>query len=73
MPYVVIKNNHKKGCYALKVNHGRDIVKFKNALEIVVTPNTQVLLISRPEAYGEYAPYNIVNTKEKLLSIAKEI
>ena len=53
MCYVVVKNKHKHGCYALKAQHGNKLVELKRNLERIVSDDAQVILISRPSAYGE--------------------
>lgn len=73
MCYIVVKNVNKKGCYALKSRHGKELVKLKNALEHRVNDNVQVVLISRPTAYGEYAPYRFAESEQELLDIAANV
>jgi len=33
----------------------------------------QIVVISRPIAFGEYAPYKIVSTKEELINAVKKM
>jgi hypothetical protein len=65
-----VKNVNKKGCYALKSKHGKELVSLKNALERKVHDDVQVVLISRPTAYGEYAPYRFAESEQELLDVA---
>lgn len=70
MCYVVVKNKRKHGCYALKAKHGKELVQLKNKLESTVNEDVQIVLISRPSAYGEYAPYNFAESENELLALA---
>lgn len=70
MCYIVLKNVNKRGSYALKSKHGKELVKLKNELESKVSKDVQVVLISRPNAYGEYAPYKFAESEKELLEIA---
>ena len=73
MCYVVVKNKLKKGSYALKAKHGKELVELKNNLENRANENVQVILLSRPSAYGEYAPYNFADSEEELLSVVSTL
>ncbi len=70
MCYVVVKNKNKHGCYALKAKHGKELVQLKNKLENTVSEDVQIVLISRPSAYGEYAPYSFAESEKELMSLA---
>lgn len=70
MCYVVVKNKNKHGCYALKAKHGKELVQLKNKLENNVGEDVQIVLISRPTAYGEYAPYSFAESEKELMSLA---
>ncbi len=70
MCYVVVKNKNKHGCYALKAKHGKELVQLKNRLENTVSEDVQIVLISRPSAYGEYAPYSFAESEKELMSLA---
>ncbi|MBO6128272.1 MAG: hypothetical protein J6P79_05175 [Pseudobutyrivibrio sp.] len=70
MCYVIVKNKNKRGCYALKAKHGNELVQLKNKLEASVKKDVQVVLISRPSAYGEYAPYNFADSEDELMALA---
>ena len=46
------------GCYALKAQHGSHLVEMKRRMnQQVASKGIQLVTISRPTAYGEYAPY----------------
>ena len=66
MCYLVAKHIDRVGCIALKTNHGKQLVKFRHSIEDKVGyDKIQLITISRPSAYGEYAPYHIVDTEQE--------
>ena len=71
MVYVVAKNKDKRGCYALKTQAGAHISKLKRYLYFDLNlKDLQVVTISRPLAYGEYAPYNFVKDETEFVEKA---
>ncbi|MCR5545999.1 MAG: hypothetical protein K6F30_05915 [Lachnospiraceae bacterium] len=72
MCYIVVKNTEKRGCYALKTRHGNKLIELKRKLEEVANKNVQVVLISRPSAYCEYAPYSFAETEDELVQLTKQ-
>lgn len=68
MCYLVAKDVNAVGCVALQTTHGEHLVNFKKKLiQQVGTKRIQLITISRPSAYGEYEPYQIVDTEEEFL------
>lgn len=66
MCYLVAKDRNAHGCFALKTTHGKHLAEFKRKLnEIVGYKGVQLITISRPTAYGEYAPYHFVDTEQE--------
>ena len=66
MCYLIAKNIDKEGCVALKTTHGSHLCEFKRYLEKKVGyDKIQLVIISRPSAYGEYEPYDIVDTEQE--------
>ena len=64
MCYLVAKDKNVHGCYALKTRHGSHLVELKRRInQQVVARGIQLVTISRPTAYGEYAPYTFVEEK----------
>ena len=56
MCYLVAKDRYAHGCVALKTTHGKHLVEMKRALNAAVgDKGVQLVTISRPTAYGEYA------------------
>ena len=61
MCYLVAKKFNKTGCVAMKTRHGKALADFTEALQKQIGDNgVQLVTISRPSAYGEYEPYEIV-------------
>ena len=66
MCYLVAKDKDKHGCYALKTAHGKQLVELKRRLNRTVgTKGIQLVTISRPTAYGEYAPYSFAANEQE--------
>ena len=60
MCYLVAKDRDAHGCFALKMTHGKHLVELKRELNKAVGyKGIQLVTISRPTAYGEYAPYHL--------------
>ena len=65
MCYLIAKDVDAVGCVALKTTHGKHLSEFKKKImDKVGYDRIQLVTISRPSAYGEYEPYNFVETKE---------
>ena len=66
MCYLVAKDRNAHGCFALKTTHGKHLVELKRELNKEVGyKGVQLVTISRPTAYGEYAPYHFVDDAKK--------
>lgn len=66
MCYIVAKRFDTIGCLTLKSEHGSGLVEFMNRLESYLgDSNVQLVVISNPQAYGEYAPYILVKTEKE--------
>ena len=66
MCYLIAKEFDKKGCIAVKARHGKAMADFTEKLQKLIGENgVQLVTISRPSAYGEYEPYEIMESKEK--------
>lgn len=65
MCYLIAKDRESHGCYALKTEHGKSIVELKRKLNKAVGyKGVQLVTLSRPTAFGEYAPYHFIDTEE---------
>ena len=74
MCYLVAKDINKRGCVALKTQHGEHLVDFKRKLiGMVGLDRIHLVTISRPSAYGEYEPYNIVHDEESFEKAVSEM
>lgn len=72
MCYLVAKDRYAHGCVALKTTHGKHLVEMKRALNAAVGgKGVQLVTISRPTAYGEYAPYRFAKTKQEFNALVR--
>lgn len=72
MCYLVAKDTEKHGCYALKTSHGRHLVELKRMLnQEVGVKGVQLVTISRPNAYGEYAPYTFARDEQEFSELVR--
>ena len=66
------KDRDAHGCFALKITHGKHLVELKRELNKAVGyKGVQLVTISRPTAYGEYAPYHFVDTEQEFQTLVK--
>ena len=69
MCYLVAKNIDEVGCVALKTTHGKHLSLLKRTIEEKVGyEKIQLVTIRRPSAYGEYEPYEFVDTEEEFFN-----
>lgn len=74
MCYLIAKDKNKHGCYALKTTHGKHLVEIKRELnQKVGYKGVQLVTISRPTAYGEYAPYKFIDTESEFMKIVSSM
>lgn len=74
MCYVVAKDRYAHGCYAYKTRQGRHLVELKRELnDAVGFQGVQIMTISHPEAYMEYAPYQIIEDEQEFIRLVKAI
>ena len=74
MPYLVAKDFYGHGCYAIPVEHGPELVELKRYLLTATSlEHLQLVTISRPDAYGEYAPYTIVKEREEFIRLVLQM
>ena len=74
MCYVVTKDRYAHGCYAYKTRKGRHLVELKRELnDAVGFQGVQIMTISRPEAYMEYAPYQIIEDEQEFIRLVKAL
>ena len=74
MAYLIAINRKRHGCFALKIKHGKHLVELKRRLNKVVGyKGIELITISRPTAYGEYAPYQFVDTEQEFEEIVRDL
>ena len=74
MCYLIAKDRDVHGCFALKTKHGKYLAELKRELnEAVGYKGVQLVTISRPTAYGEYAPYCFVDTEKEFETLVKSL
>lgn len=74
MCYLIAKDVDAVGCVALRTTHGKHLSEFKKKImDKVGYDRIQLVTISRPSAYGEYEPYNFVDTKEEFERIVSSM
>ena len=74
MCYLIAKDIDAVGCVALRTTHGKHLSDFKKKImDKVGYDRIQLVTISRPSAYGEYEPYNFVNTEEEFEQIVNSM
>ena len=74
MPYLVAKNFYQHGCYAMPVEHGPELVELKHDLQAATSlEHLQLVTITRPAPYVEYAPYTIVKDREEFIRLVLQM
>ena len=74
MCYLIAKNKNEHGCYALKTKHGKHLTEMKRRMnQQVAAKGIQLVTISRPTAYGEYAPYTFVEDENEFEQILQKM
>lgn len=62
MSYVVVKDFNKQGCICYKCTNKRDLPALPTLLNAHVDiSRIQVVVLSNPKVYGEYAPYTFID------------
>lgn len=71
MCYLVAKKFKHEGCIALKTEYGPKLAALDAYLgRSTLDRNVQIIVVSHPEAYQEYAPYRIVDSEVKFIEEA---
>ena len=71
MCYIVVKKRNSIGSFALRAKHGKALVELKKKIPRI--NELQVITISKPAAYGEYAPYTFAHSEEELLTMVNKL
>lgn len=63
MAYVLVKKFSEQGCLAVKLKNGEEVAGIRRYLNARLNgTDKQVITISRPEAWGEYALYTVLQS-----------
>ena len=74
MCYLIAKKFNSIGCLALQTSHGQHLVDLKRKIiDELGTDKIQLVTISRPSAYGEYEPYQFVDTEQEFEQKVKKL
>lgn len=74
MCYLIAKKFDDIGCLALQTVHGQHLADFKKKIiSEIGTERVQLVTISRPSAYGEYEPYQFVDTEREFELAVKKM
>ncbi len=74
MCYIVAKDIDKQGCIAYKTRLGAELAELTKELNrLAPHKGIQIVTISRPTAYGEYAPYLFVDSEDELRKAVQEM
>jgi len=72
--FLIAKKFNDIGCLALQTSHGQHLVDFKKKLiSEIGTDRIQLVTISRPSAYGEYEPYQFIDTEKEFEQAVKRL
>jgi hypothetical protein len=68
MCYLLAKKFKREGCIALKTEYGPKLAALDAYLgRSTLDKDVQIIVVSHPEAYKEYAPYRIVDSEVKFI------
>lgn len=74
MCYLVAKRFDRIGSVALRTRHGKKLVTFtKEVDQRFAGKNIQLVTISKPKAYNEYAPYKMVDSEDEFIKQIAEM
>ena len=74
MCFLIAKKFNDIGCLALQTSHGQHLVDFKKKLiSEIGTDRIQLVTVSRPSAYGEYEPYQFIDTEKEFEQAVKRL
>lgn len=70
MCYLVAKHLCFPGCVAYRSSHGPHLREFKmRIIRQIGYEEVELVVLSRPSAYPEYAPYRIMDTEEFISAV----
>lgn len=65
MCYLIAKKFGKSGSIALKTERSAEFARFVDEYQEEIGYDIQLVTITRPSAYGEYEPYQFVETYDE--------
>ena len=65
MCYIIAKRFKQPGCVAFKTEFGKALSQFSRRLQNELNNDIEIVTISSPEGYGEYAPYRYVSSYQE--------
>lgn len=72
--YLVAKDKNEHGCYAIKTTLGKHLVALKRELnDVVAHKGIEIITLSRPIVFGEYAPYHFIHDENEFIAKVKEM
>lgn len=73
MCYIIAKRFKQSGCIALKAERGIELAEFASNLQKELDDDIEIIVITRPIAYGEYEPYHFVHSFKEFESAAHSL
>lgn len=74
MCYIVATDLNKEGCFAIRQKTQDSLLGFWDKLnQLVGHKPIEIVVISHPCAYGEYAPYRMVEGEDEFIQKVKEM
>jgi hypothetical protein len=68
MSYLIAKKFDVSGCVALDVTNRKNLPSFIGGLNLAyLSKRIQFVVLGNPKVYGEYKPYNFVDTERQFL------
>ncbi len=72
--YLLARQLNQQGCIAYETHHGKHLVSLMKKLnKAAAAHGVELLTISRPLAYGEYAPYTIADDEDSFCSMVLKL
>ena len=72
MTYPIAKKFDQPGCLAVKTEPGKELAELVSTLgKKYIDRDIQILTLSNPETFGEYRPYQFVETLDEFIEKIK--
>lgn len=69
MSYLIAKKIATPGCLAVQTESGKALASLVSYLGLkTLDKGIQIVVVSDPDAYGEYKPYNYVSSEKEFIS-----